>query len=332
MPVKVLIIDDVATNRIVLKVKLAAASYEVHQACSGEEGVKIAEREKPDIYVVNADLEGESSVDVIKRLAALSVGQQANTIALSEKDCAENRLDLLRAGAFDVLTKQLCESLFLARMRSLSRGLHDRKDLALTTDTADALGFDEPTRPFTMRGRICALNAQIPQLRTSLQSLVANCTHDVEFCEPGSGSQKEAPRNIGTPDVVLVPIDGDADQAGLTHLAELRLTDPTRHARLIAVLSDTNTALAGRALDLGADDVVGFQANTVEAEIRISRQLHGKRTEDSLRQRLQNSLEAAVTDPLTGLYNRRYALSALGKMADSLMRQGGCFAVMVADL
>lgn len=330
MPVKVLIIDDVATNRIVLKVKLSAASYEVFQAGSARESLDIATRETPDIFVVAAMLDGESSAGLIAKLAAMPGQSSGKIIALSGSDCAETRVELMQAGAFDVLTTPLCNTLFQARLRSVSRRRHEQEDLALTSDTADALGFDEAPGDFVPQGCIRALDPGSDARRGALEALAARSKHDFGFC--ASSTKSDMIRAKGAPDVMLVLIEGHEDEAGLTQLAELRLADPTRHARLIAVLCDSSGALAGRALDLGADDVMGIEASPEEAELRVNAQVLGKRAEDRLRQRLQNGLEAAITDPLTGLYNRRYALSALGRIADKVSEDGGSFAVMVADL
>ncbi len=330
MPVKVLIIDDVATNRIVLKVKLSAASYDVSQAGSARESLEIAEREAPDIIVVAAVLDGESSADLIRKLSARHGPAPGNILALSETDCPATRLELMRAGAFDVLAKPLCDKLLQARLRSVSRRRHEWEDLALSADKAEALGFDEAPRSFAPRGRILALDPGAEAPRRLLQGLMARNSHAFGFC--ASGTTSDVTGAEGPPDVMLVLIAGHEDEAGLTQLAELRLADPTRHARLIAVLCDASPTLASRVLDLGADDVLGQDAPPEEAELRLNAQVQGKRSEDSLRRRLQTSLEAAITDPLTGLYNRRYALSALGRLVDTVMREGGSFAVMVADL
>ena len=330
MPVKVLIIDDVATNRIVLKVKLSAASYEVFQAESAREGVEIAARETPDIYVVAAELEGESSADLISRLTALPNPSPASIVVISETDCPSSRLQLMQAGAFDVLVKPLCDTLLQARLRSICRRRHKRQDLALTSDKADALGFDETPSVFAPRGRIRACDPGAEDLRTHLQTLAGRSSHDFGFYP--SSARNDAPLSACAPDVVLVLIDGDAGKAGFTQLAEVPLADPTRHARLIGVLRDGSVTLAAKALDLGADDVVDIDAPPEEVDLRISTQVQGKRADDSLRRKVQTSLEAAVTDPLTGLYNRRYALSALERLRDTLLQDGGSFSVMVADL
>ncbi|MEM9910080.1 MAG: diguanylate cyclase, partial [Pseudomonadota bacterium] len=194
----------------------------------------------------------------------------------------------------------------------------------------DALGFDEAARPFAARGRVRALDPGTDTDRSMLQAMVAHTRHNFGFC--ASGAKGDVAVEKGEPDVMLVVIADDENEAGLTQLAELRLADTTRHARLIAVLNDPGTALAGRALDVGADDVMGRAALPEEVDIRINTQLHSKQDEDGLRRRLQNSIEAAITDPLTGLYNRRYALSALGRLIETVTRDGGTLAVMVADL
>ena len=321
MPVKVLIIDDVATNRIVLKVKLSGASYEVFQAASAHEALEIAERETPDIFVVAAALDGKSSADLIAKLAALYGRAPGNIVALSEGDCPSVRFELMQAGAFDVLSKPLCDKLFQARLRSISRRRHEWEDLALSSDKAEALGFDEAPSAFSPRGRILALDPGTNAQRTALHALATKNSHEFRFC--ASGKTGDVTRAEGPPDVMLVLIRSDEDEVGLTQLAELRLAGPTRHARLIAVLCDTSTALAARTLDLGADDVLRHDAPPEEATLRINAQVQCKRFEDSVRHRLQNSLEAAITDPLTGLYNRRYALSALERLAEAVKREGG---------
>ncbi|MFY9468385.1 MAG: hypothetical protein WAP44_13590 [Lentibacter algarum] len=54
MPRKVLIVEDIATNRIVLNVKLSAAGYEVVQATSAEAGLSVSVSEQPDIVLASA--------------------------------------------------------------------------------------------------------------------------------------------------------------------------------------------------------------------------------------------------------------------------------------
>jgi len=60
--------------------------------------------------------------------------------------------------------------------------------------------------------------------------------------------------------------------------------------------------------------------------------LRRKRADDRLRASVQDGLRLAVIDPLTGLYNRRYAAARLTAIAEAAAAEGGEFAVMVVDL
>jgi two-component system, cell cycle response regulator len=63
------------------------------------------------------------------------------------------------------------------------------------------------------------------------------------------------------------------------------------------------------ALDLGANDILPDGFHPAELAIRIRTQLRRKADADRLRASVEDGLRLAVTDHLTGLYNRRYALT-----------------------
>ena len=67
MPGKVLIIDDIATNRVMLKVKLAAACYRVVQASSAQDGLTAARAARPDIILTPARL-GDASTPYLSEM------------------------------------------------------------------------------------------------------------------------------------------------------------------------------------------------------------------------------------------------------------------------
>jgi two-component system cell cycle response regulator len=85
-------------------------------------------------------------------------------------------------------------------------------------------------------------------------------------------------------------------------------------------------------LDLGANDVMDAHASINELALRMHRQAHEKRRTDGMRAMLRKRLDAAITDPLTGLYNRRYALPFLQQQIECAQLRGRQFTVMLADL
>ncbi|MCK0121682.1 diguanylate cyclase [Loktanella sp. F6476L] len=86
------------------------------------------------------------------------------------------------------------------------------------------------------------------------------------------------------------------------------------------------------ALDLGADDVITTSVASDELGIRCVALARRKRQQEQLRTTVRDGLKAAVTDPLTGLYNRRYATPYLTEIAKQSKKTGQEFAVMMIDI
>jgi two-component system, cell cycle response regulator len=86
------------------------------------------------------------------------------------------------------------------------------------------------------------------------------------------------------------------------------------------------------AFDLGADDAMGPAVAAEELALRTRGLLRRKRQGDRRRARMQDGLRMAIHDPLTGLYNRRYAVPRLAAIAERAREEGTQFAVMVMDL
>jgi two-component system cell cycle response regulator len=137
---------------------------------------------------------------------------------------------------------------------------------------------------------------------------------------------------VSAPDVYVIAIDLKARHDGLMLIADLRSRSEARTAGIVAVVQPLDIEGAVVALDLGANDVVEHPVDTPELVERLRAQLRRKAVSDRLRQRITDGLKLAVTDPLTGLKNRRFALSALAQVADEAERTGRPFAIMVLDL
>ena len=90
--------------------------------------------------------------------------------------------------------------------------------------------------------------------------------------------------------------------------------------------------LGATALDLGADDLMTHGIEVRELSLRIAGAMRRKRVSDHLRTTVETGLKAAVHDPLTGLYNRRYAMPHLERMVRHSRAMGRNCAVMAADL
>ncbi len=327
---KILIVDAVATNRIVLKVKLSAAHFDVHQASSGGAAVTLARDLHPDLVILGAAPCDMTRADLIAALRARPDLAVVPIVALLSEDTSAARVEALGAGADDIITQPIDERIMLARLRSLLRQHLALQDMRLNAGTDRAAGFGEaqaiPLRP----GRITILGVHMAEamaLRTRLRSA---CGHQITALLAG-GPITTAPGAPGA-DVFVLMLPAMAEERALELMAELRASPEARHGRIMCLLPCEGRNLAASLLDMGASDVIVGPAELNELTLRLGRQIQRKQSVDHLRTRLHDGLRAAMIDPLTGLYNRRFAMPFLKGLAMGQNDTTGGFAVMLADL
>src|SRR5207248_3246063 len=106
-------------------------------------------------------------------------------------------------------------------------------------------------------------------------------------------------------DLLIVSLNlAQAD--GLRLCSQVRSLERTRHLPIIAIVQPGEEARLLRALDMGVNDYLARPVDRNEVVARVRTQIKRKRHSDYLRDRLEESVELAVTDALTGLHNRRY--------------------------
>ena len=115
-------------------------------------------------------------------------------------------------------------------------------------------------------------------------------------------------------------------------VSDLRSRAGTRFTTQLVLMPPKAPELAALFLDLGADDVVARGPSAAEMTLRIKALLRRKQQQDALRATVRDGLNAALTDPLTGLYNRRYFEPHLAKVTEQARKTGRGFAVMMIDI
>jgi two-component system cell cycle response regulator len=326
---RILIVDSVPTNRIVLRVKLATAYYEVAQAGSGEQALASLRRTRPDLVIAADNLPDMSAQTFCARLGDHPLGRRVPVIAIHNHDDPDDRLASLAAGADDVLARPVDELVLLARLRSLLRARDAEAELALRDDTRRALGLGEAPLDFVQQARVLLVAAQGAAMPEDLpETLRAALPHRFERAHPD-----DALRDRDPPADVIVLVEGaGATSEALALLPQLRSATRSRHAAIIYVARPHQRAQAAAALDMGASDLLSAGPDAQELALRIRKQAARKQTADRLRANMRDGLRAAVIDPLTGLYNRRYALPHLDRVAERAARRDRAFALMMLDL
>jgi two-component system, OmpR family, KDP operon response regulator KdpE len=114
----VLLIEDEQPIRRFLRASLTAVGYRVVEAASGEEGLRMAATQPPDLVILDLGLPGLDGLDVLRRLRDWLT---APILVLSARDQEKQKIEALDAGADDYLTKPFGVGELLARMRTALR-------------------------------------------------------------------------------------------------------------------------------------------------------------------------------------------------------------------
>ena len=327
----VLIVDDVATNRIVLKVKMASACYGTLQAGCGAQALALARDCQPDAILLDVMLPDMPGIELCRRLKADPATCDIPVIMITSSRDGAARREALRAGADDFLSKPVQDTVLMARLRSLLRARQTEAELRLRDTTSRAFGLAEAEATFVAPGTIALV---APDAETALawrRALAPHVADRLVMLPHGGALATAGP----VPDVYLIAADLARPGDGLRLMSELRSRTPSRHAAVCILLpADTGreSDTAAMALDLGAGDLLPADFDPEETALRLTAQLRRKRQADRLRASVRSGLRLAVTDPLTGLYNRRYALPHLARMSERAQATGRPYAVMLLDL
>ena len=117
----VLIVEDEPNIASFAKMYLEAAGYRVSVAHRGDEGLDIAERERPALIVLDLMLPGIDGYEVTKRLRASGQGNGPAIVMLTARDDAVDKVVGLELGADDYLTKPFNPRELVARVRAVLR-------------------------------------------------------------------------------------------------------------------------------------------------------------------------------------------------------------------
>ncbi len=329
---RILIIDTVATNRIVLKVKMLAAQFSVDACSSRIEAEAIISTNRPDLILINLSDPVEDRHDFCRVLKNDPETSNIAVIAVGVADTSKARFAALDVGADDVLPNPMNDTLLLARIRSLLRVRSASQEIILRDSTSRALGFEEANAPFETAAHVALISHEDTCDATLNQMLLDGLGQPVRALASNCVLKQTAV----TPVPDLFVIDGahpDCDRKALYRLvSDLRSRSETRLSTQLIVVPHSEPEMAAMFLDLGADDIVTSGTSEGELTLRAKALIRRKLLHDRLRDTVRNGLHAAVTDPLTGLYNRRYVQAHLTRLAEQSRGSGRELAVMMLDI
>lgn len=328
MSARILVVDDIEANVRLLEAKLSAEYYEVLTAPDGPTALAMAAAEKPDIVLLDVMMPGMDGFEVCRRLKDDPETRHIPVVLVTALDGRGDRVAGLDAGADEFLTKPIDDVLLFARVRSLTRLKLVIDELREREASGRRVGViaGAVSRMNGTGGRILIVDDNERQAQRICAELAIEHRPVVE-----SGVEKALMAARGPVDLVIVNTAAKTFD-GLRFAAHLRSDEATRSLPVLAIVDFDDRPRLVKALEIGINDILPRPVDPQELSARVRTQIRRKRYTDYLRDNLDQSLELAVTDQLTGLHNRRYMASQL----DALVRRAGAggdpVAVLVIDI
>lgn len=327
MTARVLIVDDEPANLWLLEQQLSDAYFDVLKASSGPQALELAEKENPDIILLDVRMLGMDGFETCRAIKANQRLTHIPVVMVTAVDDSQARVAALEAGADDYLIKPVREVELFARMRALTRlkmlldewraresgdGLLRLEDLDPAPDShlSILLPVAEETKATRALAERLAAHGEvkiIPMQATLAQVHAAAC------------------------DIIVISLTQPIVE-GLRLVARLRSSPETRHLLILGVVEGDDSEPMVRGFELGINDCIDSHADALEISVRLRTLLRRKRLADLMRANVHLSLRLATTDAVTGLYNRHYMAHRLENLLRESARTNKPMSLMMIDV
>lgn len=122
MTKRILIIEDQEDNRAIMRDLLSTAGYELIEAADGEEGVKLAQSERPDLILMDIQLPIIDGYEATRRIKAILELKSIPIIAVTSYALSGDEAKARAAGCDCYVTKPFSPRELLARVREFLPG------------------------------------------------------------------------------------------------------------------------------------------------------------------------------------------------------------------
>lgn len=331
MPGRILVIDPVNTNRMVLKTRLMSEYYEVDLCADAGAGWAAILREPPDAVLVNCKLPDANGYGFCAKVKSHPETGHIPVILIASDSGEVSWSKAYSSFADDIHQLPLDFPLLVPRLQSLLRAKASLDELRLRHQTSEDLGLAEP-KTFLGAVSLRQVSVTIVGGDTGCRRAMANALRTVLGARITDLDHDWAGALDCTQDTVVVLGGAQDGSEALRLIARLRSNRKSRFVSVLFAGQQDAAALAERALSLGANDAFCGQIDDYALAARVRAVNNHAMLANMLRESMSNSLRLAMVDPLTGLYNRRYAEQYLSKAIARAADTGRDLYVMMLDL
>jgi two-component system cell cycle response regulator DivK len=117
MSTRILVVEDQADNRRILRDLLSSVGYEILEAVTGDEGVTLATTQHPDLILMDIQLPGMDGYEATRRIKADPVLHHIPIIAVTSYALSGDDAQAFAAGCDSYVAKPFSPRALLAKVR-----------------------------------------------------------------------------------------------------------------------------------------------------------------------------------------------------------------------
>lgn len=331
MSARVLVVDDILPNVKLLEAKLTSEYYEVITATNGQDALDKIESDSPDLVLLDVMMPGMDGFEVCRRIKENPERAHIPVVMVTALTDAEDKVKGLDAGADDFLSKPINDTALMARVRSLVRLKMALDEWRTRENAASQLGVVEESAS-VMEQSVDGASILVVEDKDFEADKIRDSLSDkqnVMHVKAGAPAMELCATHDF--DVLIISLNLE-EEDGLRLCSHIKSAERTRNVPIVMIAEEDDMDRVAHGLEIGAHDYIMRPVDRNELQARVRTQIRRKRFQERLRATYEISLSMALTDALTGLYNRRYLEVHMEKLLQKTQESHKQVGVLMVDI
>ena len=279
---KILVIEDNEKNMKLVRLLLEIGNYQVLESEDAETGVEIAQREVPDLILMDIQLPGMDGLQATQEIKKDPKLSKIPVVALTSYAMDGDKARVLNAGCDGYFAKPIDTKNFLNVLRSYLNPKPAEEPSTLPAPKSNTV-------------RILIVDDDEKNVKLMCGMLTRD---DYELSTAGDGPTALSMIEENTPDLILLDVMMPG-MDGYEVTRRLKAKAETNTIPIILITALDSPADRAQGLEAGAEEFLTKPVNPVEIEARIQSMLKLKRYRDQLTIRSQSENQVGSDDPVT---------------------------------
>jgi two-component system cell cycle response regulator len=274
---------------------------------------------------------GMDGFEVCRRLKSDPKTSYIPVIMVTALDQPADKVTGLDAGADDFLTKPVDDIALITRVKNLARLKTLTEEMLMRASTSEQMGISGDQQADSENAGKGGRILLVEDHQRSAHRIIDTLSTEQEIIhepDPHAALLSLPEQEF---DLLIVSLSL-SNTDGLRLCSQVRSLDRIRQLPILIIVEPGDDAKLLRGLDMGVNDYIVRPLDKNELLARVRTQIKRKRYADKLKTRIEESVEMAITDALTGLHNRRYMESHLNTLVEEAVQREKPLSLLVTDI